>query len=291
MSTSSSATHLSGLALYTRAAEASTNEVIETYSTSFGWATKLLSKSVRQHVRNIYGLVRVADEIVDGAADEKFAGQLLDELEAETYRAIKIGFSANLVVHAFAHTARSTDIEQEIIKPFFHSMRVDLTETIHDQASFETYVYGSAEVVGLMCLRAFVQGHRYTEAENESLIAGARALGSAFQKVNFLRDLSADFKTLGRSYFPNVNLNNFNEAEKERLVADIEADLQLSAATLHLLPKNSRRAVAAAQMFFAELNRRIRNTAAEKLIETRISVPNSVKILILIKAISGGTPK
>jgi phytoene synthase len=291
VTTSPAAQHLSSLGLYTKAAELSTNKVIEVYSTSFGWATKLLSKNVRQHVRNIYGLVRVADEIVDGAADEKFARQLLDELEAETYRAMKIGFSANLVVHAFAHTARLTNIEQEIVKPFFHSMRVDLTETIHNQASFDTYVYGSAEVVGLMCLRAFVQGRRYSDAENESLITGARALGSAFQKVNFLRDLSADFKTLGRSYFPNVNVNSFNEAEKERLVSDIEADLQVSAATLHLLPSDSRRAVAAAQMFFAELNRRIRNTAAEKLIETRVSVPNSVKILILTKALIGGTPK
>lgn len=291
MTTAHSSNQPTGLALYTRAAEASTNRVIETYSTSFGWATKLLGLGIRQDVRNIYGLVRVADEIVDGAADPKFASQLLDELEAETYRAIKISFSTNLVVHAFAHTARTTNIETDIIEPFFASMRMDLTEREHDQPGFEKYVYGSAEVVGLMCLRAFVQGQRYTDAENDSLIAGARALGSAFQKVNFLRDLAADFRNLGRSYFPGVNVDTFNEAEKERLVADIEADLALSAATLGLLPKTSRKAVAAAQMFFAELNQRIRNTAAEKLIETRISVPNQVKIFILIKALLGVVPK
>ena len=291
MTSTSAPQQPTGLALYTQAAEAATNRVIETYSTSFGWATKILGLGIRQEIRNIYGLVRVADEIVDGAADPKYAAELLDELEAETYRAIRIGFSTNLIVHAFAHTARTTGIEKEIIEPFFTSMRMDLTEHEHDQPSFEKYVYGSAEVVGLMCLRAFVQGHRFTDAENESLVSGARALGSAFQKVNFLRDLSADFKNLGRSYFPGVNVRTFNEAEKERLIQDIEADLALSTATLGLLPKSSRKAVAAAQMFFAELNQRIRNTPAEKLIETRISVPNSVKIFILLKALLGVVPK
>ena len=144
-----------GFALYSQAAEASTNQVIAAYSTSFGWATKLLGTSVRQDVRNIYGLVRVADEIVDGAADKAFAELLLSELETETYRAIEIGFSTNLVVHAFALTARRCKIGREIIQPFFDSMRADITQREHDQASFDLYVYGSAEVVGLMCLQAF----------------------------------------------------------------------------------------------------------------------------------------
>lgn len=276
---------------YSKAAEASTNQVISSYSTSFGWATKLLAKSVRQDVRNIYGLVRVADEIVDGAADAKYSAQLLDELEAETYRAIEIGFSTNLVVHAFALTAQRCGIKRDIIEPFFYSMRMDLTEQEHDQASFDRYVYGSAEVVGLMCLQAFLFGTNPSAEDQRRLVAGARALGAAFQKVNFLRDLAADFKSLGRSYFPNVNIANFNEAEKARLVADIDADLAKSAATLPMLPANSKKAVAAAQMFFAELNARIRNTPAEKLIETRIRVPNSVKLLIMTKAMLGITPK
>ena len=176
-----------GLALYSKAAQVSTNQVIATYSTSFGWATKLLSKSVRQDVRNIYGLVRVADEIVDGAADEAHdnPAKLLDELEAETYRALESGFSTNLVVHAFAHTAREVGIKRDIIEPFFHSMRMDLTEREHDQKSFDTYVYGSAEVVGLMCLKVFMVGQEYSKEERVTLIAGARALGAAFQKVNF----------------------------------------------------------------------------------------------------------
>ena len=138
-----------GLSLYTEAAQRASAEVIDAYSTSFGWASKLLGKAEQQPVRNIYALVRVADEIVDGAADEAHdnPAKLLDELEAETYRALESGFSTNLVVHAFAHTARETGIKRDIIEPFFHSMRMDLTEREHDQKSFDTYVYGSAEVV------------------------------------------------------------------------------------------------------------------------------------------------
>jgi phytoene synthase len=282
-----------GLSLYTEAAQRASAEVIDAYSTSFGWASKLLGKAEQQPVRNIYALVRVADEIVDGAADEAHdnPAKLLDELEAETYRALDSGFSTNLVVHAFAHTAREVGIKRDIIEPFFHSMRMDLTERVHDQKSFDTYVYGSAEVVGLMCLKVFMAGRDYSKAERVTLIAGARALGAAFQKVNFLRDLSADFKKLGRSYFPNVNVENFDAATQKRLIDDIECDLEVSAKTLPLLLPGSRKAVAAAQMFFGALNDRIRNTPAEVLIETRISVPNSQKLVILTKALLGVVPK
>jgi phytoene synthase len=282
-----------GLSLYTEAAQRASAEVIDAYSTSFGWASKLLGKAEQQPVRNIYALVRVADEIVDGAADEAHdnPAKLLDELEAETYRAIESGFSTNLVVHAFAHTAREVGIKRDIIEPFFHSMRMDLTEREHDQKSFDTYVYGSAEVVGLMCLKVFMVGHDYSKQERVTLIAGARALGAAFQKVNFLRDLSADFKKLGRSYFPGVNVATFDAETQLRLIDDISADLATSAKTLPLLSSGSRKAVAAAQMFFEALNERIRNTPAEVLIETRISVPNSQKLVILAKALLGVVPK
>lgn len=292
-----------GLALYTLAAERASSEVISAYSTSFGLAAKLLGTGVQQHVENIYALVRVADEIVDGAAaDAKAAGGdvspelALTELELETYRAIETGFSTNLVVHAFAHTARTTGFDRTIIEPFFHSMRLDLTEQTYDQAGFETYVYGSAEVVGLMCLQTFILAREqrigaYSESEREVLVRGARALGAAFQKVNFLRDLAADFKALGRSYFPNVRVDNFNEAEKQRLVADISADLAVSSLSLPLLSKEARRAVAAAQMLFEALNARIALTPASRLIETRIRVANPVKFWILLKALIGVIPK
>ncbi len=293
MSSENPSNEPSSLERYLEAAERSSAEVIDTYSTSFGWASKLLGASEQQPVRNIYALVRVADEIVDGAAAEANdnPSKLLDDLEAETYRALASGFSTNLVVHAFAHTAREAGIKRDIIEPFFHSMRMDLTEREHDQKSFDTYVYGSAEVVGLMCLKVFMVGSDYTKEERVTLIAGARALGAAFQKVNFLRDLAADFKKLGRSYFPGVNVESFDQATQLRLIEDIETDLATSAKTLPLLPVGSRKAVAAAQMFFQALNERIRNTPAEVLIETRISVPNSQKLVILAKALLGVIPK
>jgi phytoene synthase len=293
VSTASKSAEPSSLERYLEAAERASAEVIDTYSTSFGWAAKLLGKAEQQPVRNIYALVRVADEIVDGAAAEANdnPAKLLDELEAETYRAMESGFSTNLVVHAFAHTARGVGIKRDIVEPFFHSMRMDLTEREHDQKSFDTYVYGSAEVVGLMCLKVFMVGQKYSKEERVTLIAGARALGAAFQKVNFLRDLSADFKKLGRSYFPGVNVSTFDHETQIRLIDDIKADLETSAKTLPLLPADSRKAVAAAQMFFEALNERIRNTPAEVLIDTRISVPNPQKLFILSKTLLGVVPK
>lgn len=285
-----------GLDLYTRAAETASAQVIGAYSTSFGWATKLLGRKVRQPIRNIYALVRVADEIVDGAAAEaKLRGgsidpaSALDRFEADTYQALADGFSTNLVIHAFALTANEVGFGREIIEPFFFSMRQDLTEQHYDQAGFERYVYGSAEVVGLMCLAAFIcHGDlEYSRDEKLELAAGARALGSAFQKVNFLRDLAADFKALGRSYFPGVTVENFTEAQKVRLVEDIAQELEKSAVIAGLLPRNSRRAVMAAQGFFEALNERIRNTPATELVSTRISVPNSQKLVILLRAYLG----
>lgn len=286
-----------GLELYTLAAEAASKEVIYRYSTSFGLATRLLSKSHRRHIENIYALVRVADEIVDGSAAqaqdlcaEVNPGQELSGFESETYKAMRTGFSTNLVIHAFAKTCQEVGISEEIVRPFFTSMAADLTEKVHDQDSFESYVYGSAEVVGLMCLAAFVKDRSYSIDEKQVLVKGARALGSAFQKVNFLRDLSADFKRLGRSYFPNVNVDNFDEATKLRLVADIDNDLAVSAKTLPLLPKDARRAVTGAQLLFTELNRKIASTPAEDLIRSRISVSNFKKINLIIRAILGAKP-
>ncbi len=283
-----------GLSLYTLAAQRAAREVIYSYSTSFGLATRLLGKQFQGHVENIYALVRVADEIVDGSAAEaqKISAELnpeklLAEFEAETYRAMQTGYSTNLVIHAFAQTAREVGIQKDIVEPFFYSMRQDLTEKEHDQASFERYVYGSAEVVGLMCLQVFIKGGNYSPSEIEALTKGARALGSAFQKVNFLRDLSADFKRLGRSYFPGVDVNNFDESTKQRLVADIDVDLANSAASLPLLSRPARRAVAAAQLLFAKLNREIQKTSAQDLINRRISVGNFQKLNLLIKAAIG----
>ena len=283
----------SRLALYDRVAEETASIVIRRYSTSFGLASRLLGPGVRQHVENIYALVRVADEIVVGGAevagvDTIGGGRALNELVRESELAMDVGFSSNLVVHAFALTARETGFGSELTAPFFESMRMDLSAKQHDQASFERYVYGSAEVVGLMCLRAFVLGENVTDLPR--LETGARALGAAFQKVNFLRDLAADFETLGRSYFPDVNVSTFTEEEKVRLLDDIDADLAVSAAVVPELPASSRRAVALAQSLFAELSVRLRRTPADQLVRSRVRVPNPVKLRLAIAAGMGRTP-
>ncbi len=287
---------LTRLSLYDRVADEIAGRVIRRYSTSFALASKLLEPRVRQHVENIYALVRVADEIVDGGVaeaglDSSAAGTYLDEFEAETHRAMATGYSTNLVVHAFARTAREVGFGEELTAPFFHSMRMDLTDTEHDQESFELYVYGSAEVVGVMCLRAFLQDQPISDPQNERMVRGARALGAAFQKVNFLRDLAADVETLGRSYFPGVRVDQFTEQEKHRLLDDIDADLRVSAAVIPDLPAGSRRAVALAQSLFQELATRIRKTPADTLIRARISVPTAVKARLLAEAAAGRTPR
>ena len=289
---------LTGLSLYTRAAESAANAVIDAYSTSFGLAVKLLSTEYRQHVANIYGLVRVADEIVDGSAEEAEASggkvdsaKILDDLERETYAAIAAGYSSNLIVHAFARTANYSGIDRELIAPFFESMRMDLWKTKHDQKSFEKYVYGSAEVIGLMCLKVFLVGESRTQNENQILVDGARALGAAFQKVNFLRDLGADRDGLGRSYFPGLDPKKLTDEKRDELVADIENDIRNAIKSLKLLPSGARRAVATALMLFQALNDIIRRTPAKTLMQTRIRVPDSYKLILAIRAIFGWLPR
>jgi phytoene synthase len=282
--------------LYDRVAEETASIVIRRYSTSFGLASRLLDPSVRQHVENIYALVRLADEIVDGEAAAAGlatvdAARQLNELERETESAMASGYSTNLIVHAFALTARETGFGPELTAPFFASMRSDLTEIEHDQESFDAYVYGSAEVVGLMCLKAFLRGHEYPEEQIDRFERGACALGAAFQKVNFLRDLSADFVTLGRSYFPGVRVDSFTEDDKNRLLDDIDEDLRMSAAVIPELPSTSRRAVALAQGLFADLAARLRATPAATLVTSRVRVPNPVKLRIAAGAALGRTPR
>jgi phytoene synthase len=253
------------LDLYGSVAEQTASLVIRRYSTSFGLAARLLGPAVRQPV---------------------IAARLLDEFERDTERTIQEGYSPNLIVHAFGATARAAGFGAELTAPFFASMRADLTATEHDQASFEAYIYGSAEVVGLMCLRVFVRDTErvYTDAELATLETGARALGSAFQKVNFLRDLAADVQTLGRSYFPGIDVDHFTETQKNALLDDIDAELELAGRSVPLLPSSSRRAVATAQGLFAELSRRLRAAPAASLLTTRVRVPDPIKLRIAATA-------
>ncbi|GGF35672.1 phytoene/squalene synthase family protein [Subtercola lobariae] len=281
--------------LYDTVAIETASIVIRRYSTSFGLASRLLGGEVRQHVSNIYALVRLADEVVDGvAASAELApddiAKLLSTLEHETLDAIAVGYSTNLVVHAFALTAREVSFGAELVEPFFASMRADLTEVEHTPESFARYVYGSAEVVGLMCLATFLHGHIVADVRRAALVDGACHLGAAFQKINFLRDLAADFAGLGRSYFPGVTVSTFSEESKAAILDDIDNDLRISRAVLGDLPPSSRRAVALAQGLFAELTVRLRSTPAAVLAETRIRVPNPVKLRIAASAAAGRLP-
>jgi len=279
----------SELTRYSRAAAASTRRIIRSYSTSFGMASRMLPREVRAHIVNIYGLARIADEIVDGAAqeaglDRSGCREVLDALEAETARAVVTGYSANLVVHAFAGTARDTGIDSELTTPFFASMRRDLDPTPLTQDEVDRYIYGSAEVIGVMCLRAFLAAEDYDAARVDRLENGARHLGAAFQKVNFLRDLATDWKLLGRNYFPGVDPEALTDEQKNHIVHDIDRDLAISAITIKELPPRCQGAIRAAQALFSELNDRIRSTPASTLMQTRIRVPNAVKLRIVAAA-------
>ena len=284
------------LDLYTQVSEHAASVMIRRYSTSFRLASRLLAEPIRQQVANIYALVRIADEIVDGATDGAGlslaeASAALTELEDQTHSALESGYSTNPIVHAFACTARTTGFGRELTEPFFASMRSDLEQTEHDTESFERYVYGSAEVIGLMCLRTFVADENRSDTELQQLAAGARALGAAFQKVNFLRDLADDYQSLGRSYFPGVNVAEFTEAAKFNILDDIEADFRQSRAALHLLPTSSRRAVILAHSLFVELADRLYTTPADRILTARISVPTSTKLRLAAAAYSGRMPR
>jgi phytoene/squalene synthetase len=280
------------LTLYGRAAHRSAATIIHEYSTSFGMATRLLSPAVRPGVEDVYALVRVADEIVDGAAAE--AGltadqirQVLAALEDDTEQALRTGYSANVVVHAFARTARSAGFGAELTRPFFASMRRDLDPVDFSADELSAYVYGSAEVVGLMCLAVFLADSPVPDATRRRLEAGARRLGAAFQKINFLRDLAVDYAELGRSYFPGIDPAHLTERQKLALVVDIDCDLGAAADAIPELPENCRRAIAAAHGLFSELSDRIRQTPAPELLVRRVRVPNAMKLAILLRASTG----
>jgi 15-cis-phytoene synthase len=282
-----------GIEVYTQAAQASAACVIENYSTSFGLAARLLEPRIRVQVRSIYALVRIADEIVDGAAagaglDARIQRELLDELEDETERAMERGYSTNLMVHAFAATARQAGIDTSLTAPFFASMRRDLDPAPFTVQGVAEYVYGSAEVIGLMCLRAFLcHSPRPADAgagNEDELEDGARRLGAAFQKINFLRDLADDSQNLGRNYFPAYDPAHLTESDKHHILDDIEADLEAAARALPRLPRGCRTAVTCAHHLFARLSDRLRQTPAEQLLVRRANVPGAEKLAVLVGA-------
>lgn len=275
-------------ARYDEVADASAALVISSYSSSFGLASRLLAEPARSHVRNIYALVRVADEIVDAprpgqGVDERQVA--LDDLEAETNAAMERGSSTNLVVHAFARSARHVGIDTSLTAPFFASMRTDLTRTVHDEASLTEYIYGSAEVVGLMCLRAFVADETAPDQRYDELYSGAKHLGAAFQKVNFLRDFGTDSGDLGRRYLIGLDPADPTDAAWTRWLDEIDADLTIAADTIPRLPRGSRVAVCVAHDLFAELNARLRATPASMAARQRVRVPTATKTRIAATAL------
>ncbi|MFJ3408142.1 phytoene/squalene synthase family protein [Promicromonospora sp. NPDC090134] len=283
----------SSLALYSHTAHAAAAQVIGAYSTSFSLATRLLPPTTRGMIEDVYALVRVADEIVDGPAQEAGLAHVerraaLDALEEETYLTLRRGFSTNMVVHAFGTTARAVGIDETLVRPFFASMRRDLDPVVAlGDDEYRAYVHGSAEVVGLMCLRVFLDGHPVPPGVRARLEEGARRLGAAFQKINFLRDLGDDQERLGRTYFPGAGPERLDEDHKAAVVADIDADLAAARAVLPLLPVGPRRATALAAGLFSELNDRLRDMPAAQLHVRRVSVPAGVKMRIVVATLAG----
>ncbi|MGS1091643.1 phytoene/squalene synthase family protein [Corynebacterium sanguinis] len=259
-------------------------QVIAQYSTSFSLATRFLAPRVRTDVRNLYAMVRIADEIVDGAAGAD-AAQLLDAYETQVLAAPAARFHTDPVLHAWANSARRCDFSAEHVTAFFASMRRDLNQSTYDPADFDAYVYGSAEVIGLMCVAAFVADEPVTDAQRTELDEGACALGAAFQKVNFLRDLAEDRDDLGRTYFPQLRGRGIDDAVKAELVDDIRADLARARRAIPLIPSSGRGAVAAAEALFSELNERIDATPAATLATTRVSVPRHRKLYLTARAV------
>ncbi|MFK0072142.1 phytoene/squalene synthase family protein [Arthrobacter woluwensis] len=274
------------LARYSSAAGAGSVVIIRRYSTSFSLACRLLPRSARQDIANVYALVRLADEVVDGAAAHAgFSAEevlaCLDGLEQETLLALDRGYSANPVVHAFAETSRRTGIEPDLVTPFFASMRRDCVAAPHTADSVETYIYGSAEVVGLMCLRVFlssdVDAPESAGVLWDELAEPARRLGAAFQKVNFLRDLCEDTTELGRGYFPGVEDGTLTETQKNVLVDGIRDDLRAALPGVRRLPASCRKAVELAYALFEALTDRLAATPAAVVAHQRVRVPGREK--------------
>ena len=254
--------------------------VTNAYSTSFSLATKMLDTSIRNHIYNIYGFVRFADEIVDSFHNHN-KKYLLDNFEADLFMSIKDKISLNPILNSFQHTVNTFEIDHDLIKAFMKSMRLDLQKsTYKTQAEYEEYIYGSADVVGLMCLKVFVKGD---QKKFDNLKKQAMALGSAFQKVNFLRDLKDDFQDLKRTYFPNVDFNNFNENSKLRIINEIKIDFETSLNGIFKLPKEARFGVYTAYKYYSKLLQILKKTPSVNIRNTRIRVANYQKIIVFVR--------
>ena len=252
----------------------------EKYSTSFSSAIRLLHKDLRTPICNIYGFVRFADEIVDTFHGYDKA-MLFEEFKKETYDAIERGISLNPILHSFQMTVNQYKIDHALIDAFLYSMELDLGKHTYDRAGYETYIYGSAEVVGLMCLYIFCAGN---QAQYDALKPAAKSLGSAFQKVNFLRDVKADFEGLDRMYFPDCDFANFTQADKLAIEQDIQKDFDEAYAGILNLPIKARFGVYVAYKYYLSLFKKIQRLEPAHILESRIRIPDYGKAFILAKA-------
>ena len=255
--------------------------VTKRYSTSFSMGTSLLGSEIKRHIYNIYGFVRFADEIVD--TFHKFNKKdLLDRFENDLFYAIENQISLNPILNSFQHTVNKNNIEIELINSFIESMRLDLHKSLYEtETEYKKYVYGSADVVGLMCLKVFVKGDlkKYND-----LKTSAMALGSAFQKVNFLRDLKTDSEDLKRNYFPNVDVANFDEKTKLKIIEEIENDFNNALEGINKLPDDSRLGVYTAYKYYKKLLFKLKQTSSLNIKRIRIRIPNYQKIAVLAKS-------
>lgn len=250
------------------------------YSTSFASAIKLLHKDLRCPIYNIYGFVRFADEIVDTFHDHN-KEELLLEFKVATFAAISNGISLNPILHSFQRAVNDYGIATHLIDAFFKSMELDLNKSQYDKMGYDEYIYGSAEVVGLMCLHVFCEGDKDMYA---ALQPSAQSLGAAFQKVNFLRDLKADYVGLERTYFPGCDFRNFAETDKQKIEADVEKDFKHAYEGIVKLPLKARFGVYVAYKYYVSLFNKIKRLQAANILEERIRIPNYGKAVILAKA-------
>ena len=254
--------------------------VTKLYSTSFYAGVRFLDEKIRNDVHGIYGFVRFADEIVD-SFHKQDKEQLLNEFVENTYKAIERKISLNPILNSFQMVVNKYQIDHSLIDQFLHSMRMDLNPMEYTQESYEEYILGSAEVVGLMCLKVFVYGD---ETEYQRLKPYAMKLGSAFQKINFLRDMKDDFQGLGRIYFPGVDIKGLSLNDKRRIEKEIQIEFDEAFIGIKQLPKSSRFGVYVSYVYYTKLLRKIKRKTAKELLECRISVPNKTKVFLFAKS-------
>jgi phytoene synthase len=267
--------------IFDKVSEDSSKIVIKRYSTSFYFSSSLLSKSIRQDIFNIYGFVRLADEIVD-TFHEFPKKELLNEFEEELWRSIENKISLNPILNSFQNTVNRYSIPKDLIRSFLDSMKMDLEKKEYNSVEeYKKYIYGSADVVGLMCLKVFVKG---SDTLYSDLSDYAISLGSAFQKVNFLRDLKDDSNILKRVYFPNVNMDDFNEESKKEIIDEIELDFKNAIKGIARLPKNSRFAVYIAYRYYNKLLKKLKRTSSENIVKKRVRIHNFQKFTVIARS-------